>query len=209
IPSLPGYGFSGKPTKPGWNPVSIAKAWATLMQRLGYTKYVARGGDWGNAISEVMALQQPPGLLGINTNMAATVPADVSKAIAAGGSPPSGLSPDEKRAWDQLDDFHRHGLAYAQEMSNRPQTLYGIVDSPIGLAAWMLDHDIRSYDMIARVFDGKSEGLTKDDILDNVTLYWLTNTAISSGRLYWDNAHFPSGGFFDPRGIKIPVAVSA
>ena len=134
IPSLPGYGFSGKPTKPGWNPVSIAKAWATLMQRLGYTKYVAQGGDWGNAISEVMALQQPPGLLGIHTNMAATVPPDVSKALAAGGPPPAGLSPEEKHAWDQLDDFYKNGLGYAIEMNNRPQTLYGLVDSPIGLA---------------------------------------------------------------------------
>jgi pimeloyl-ACP methyl ester carboxylesterase len=209
IPSLPGYGFSGKPTAPGWTPVRIAKAWAVLMQRLGYTKYVAQGGDWGNAVSEQLALLEPPGLLGIHTNMAATVPADVSKALAAGGPPPAGLSPDEQRAWTQLDDFFKNGLGYAVEMNNRPQTLYGIVDSPVGLAAWMLDHDIRSYRLIARVFDGETEGLTRDDILDNVTLYWLTNTAISSARLYWDNAHFPSGGFFDPRGIKIPVAVSA
>jgi pimeloyl-ACP methyl ester carboxylesterase len=210
VPSLPGYGFSGKPTAPGWNPPRIAKAWATLMQRLGYTKYVAQGGDWGNAVSEVMALQQPPGLLGIHTNMAATVPSEVSKAMAAGGPPPAGLSPDEKHAWDQLDDFYKNGLGYALEMNNRPQTLYGIADSPVGLAAWMIDHDIRSYRMIARVFDGKSEGLTRDDILDNVTLYWLTNTAISSARLYWDTRHnLPPGGFFDVRGIKIPVAVSA
>src|SRR6187402_1630364 len=157
VPSLPGYGFSGKPRAPGWNPVSIAKAWATLMQRLGYTKYVAQGGDWGNAVSEVMALQQPPGLLGIHTNMAATVPPDVSKALAMGGPPPAGLSPDEKHAWDQLVDFYKNGLGYALEMNNRPQTLYGIVDSPVGLAAWMIDHDIRSQDMIARVFDGKPE----------------------------------------------------
>jgi pimeloyl-ACP methyl ester carboxylesterase len=210
IPSLPGYGFSGKPTKPGWNPVSIARAWATLMQRLGYTKYVAQGGDWGNAVSEVMALQQPPGLLGIHTNMAATVPPDVSKALAMGGPPPTGLSPDEKHAWDQLADFYKNGLGYALEMNNRPQTLYGIVDSPVGLAAWMIDHDIRSYQMIARAFDGKSEGLTRDDVLDNVTLYWLMNTAISSAQLYWDTRHnLPAGGFFDVRGIKIPVAVSA
>ena len=210
IPSLPGYGYSGKPTKPGWNPVSIAKAWATLMQRLGYTKYVAQGGDWGNAISEVMALQQPPGLLGIHTNMAATVPPDVAKALAMGGPPPAGLSPDEKHAWDQLDDFYKHGLGYAIEMNNRPQTLYGIVDSPVGLAAWMIDHDIRSYQMIARAFDGKPEGLTRDDVLDNITLYWLTNTAISSAQLYWDTRHnLPARGFFDVRGIMIPVAVSA
>jgi pimeloyl-ACP methyl ester carboxylesterase len=210
IPSLPGYGFSDKPTAPGWNPVSIARAWATLMQRLGYTKYVAQGGDWGNAISELMALQEPPGLLGIHTNMAATVPPDVSKALAVGGPPPAGLSPDEKHAWDQLDDFYKNGLGYALEMNNRPQTLYGIVDSPVGLAAWMIDHDIRSYQMIARAFDGKPEGLTRNDVLDNVTLYWLTNTAISSARLYWDTAHnLPAGGFFDARGVKIPVAVSA
>jgi pimeloyl-ACP methyl ester carboxylesterase len=210
IPSLPGHGFSGKPTAPGWQPVSIARAWATLMQRLGYSKYVAQGGDWGNAVSEVMALQKPPGLLGIHTNMAATVPADVSKALSVGGPPPAGLSADEMHAWDQLDDFYKHGLAYAQEMSNRPQTLYGIVDSPVGLAAWMLDHDIRSYGMISRVFDGKSEGLTRDDVLDNVTLYWLTNTAISSARLYWDTTQISTGaGFFDVRGVTIPVAVSA
>ena len=209
IPSLPGYGFSGKPTAAGWNPPRIAKAWASLMQRLGYASYVAQGGDWGNAVSETMAVQQPPGLLGIHTNMAATVPADVAKALAAGGAAPAGLSPDETRAYGQLDDFYKNGLGYAIEMNNRPQTLYGVVDSPVGLAAWMLDHDIRSYELIARIFDGKAEGLTRDDILDNVTLYWLTNTAISSARLYWDNAHFPSGGFFDPRGIKIPVAVSA
>jgi len=210
IPSLPGYGFSGKPTAPGWNPVSIAKAWATLMQRLGYTKYVAQGGDWGNAVSEVMALQQPPGLLGIHTNMAATVPTDVSKALAVGAPQPAGLSPDEQHAWDQLNDFYKNGVGYALEMNNRPQTLYAIADSPVGLAAWILDHDIRSYRMIARAFDGKPEGLTRDDILDNITLYWLTNTAISSARLYWDTAHnLPAGGFFDVRGIKIPVAVSA
>lgn len=209
IPSLPGYGFSGKPKQPGWNPPRIAKAWAVLMQRLGYTKYVAQGGDWGNAVSELMAVQEPPGLLGIHTNMAATVPADVAKALSAGSPAPADLSADEKRAYEQLDDFYKNGLGYAIEMNNRPQTLYGIVDSPIGLASWMLDHDIRSYRMIARSFDGEKEGLTPDDILDNVTLYWLTNTAISSARLYWDNAHFPSGGFFDPRGIKIPVAVSA
>jgi pimeloyl-ACP methyl ester carboxylesterase len=181
------------------------------MQRLGYTKYVAQGGDWGNAVSEVMALQQPPGLLGIHTNMAATVPPDVSKALAMGGPPPAGLSPDEQHAWDQLADFFKNGLGYALEMNNRPQTLYGIVDSPVGLASWILDHDIRSYQMIVRVLDGKPEGLSRDDVLDNITLYWLTNTAISSARLYWDTRHTlpPGGGFFDVRGIKIPVAVSA
>jgi pimeloyl-ACP methyl ester carboxylesterase len=208
IPSLPGYGFSGKPTAPGWNPPRIARAWATLMQRLGYTRYVAQGGDWGNAVTEHMALQQPPGLLGIHTNMPAAVPPDISKALARGEAPPADLTPDERNAWNQLDFFNKEGLGYAIEMNNRPQTLYGIVDSPIGLAAWMIDHDARSQEMIARVFDGKAEGLSRDDVLDNVTLYWLTNTAISSARLYWDNAHHPTGGFFDPRGIKIPVAVS-
>ncbi|XAZ20094.1 epoxide hydrolase (plasmid) [Sinorhizobium sp. B11] len=209
IPSLPGYGFSGKPKEAGWNPPRIAKAWAVLMQRLGYTKYVAQGGDWGNAVTELMAVQEPAGLIGIHTNMAATVPADIAKLLSAGAPAPADLTADEKRAYEQLDDFYKNGLGYAIEMNNRPQTLYGIVDSPVGLASWMLDHDIRSYRMIARSFNGEKEGLTPDDVLDNVTLYWLTNTAISSARLYWDNAHFPSGGFFDPRGIKIPVAVSA
>lgn len=208
IPSLPGYGFSGKPTAPGWNPVSIARAWATLMQRLGYTRYVAQGGDWGNAVTEQMAVQQPAGLIGIHTNMPATVPANISKALARGEAPPADLTPEERNAWNQLDSFNKEGLGYAIEMNNRPQTLIGLVDSPAGLAAWMIDHDARSQEMIARVFDGKAEGLTPDDVLDNVTLYWLTNTAISSARLYWDNAHHPTGGFFDPRGIKIPVAVS-
>jgi pimeloyl-ACP methyl ester carboxylesterase len=210
IPSLPGYGFSAKPTGPGWNPIRIAQAWAMLMQRLGYRRYVAQGGDWGNAVSEIMALQKPPGLLGIHTNMAATVPPDVSKALAIGGPPPSGLSPDEQHAWEQLDFFYKKGLGYAIEMNNRPQTLYGIVDSPIGLAAWMLDHDARSQEMIARVFDGKIEGLSRDDVLENITLYWLTGTAISSARLYWDTRQLPmKGGFFDVRGVQLPVAVSA
>ena len=210
IPSLPGYGFSGKPTAPGWTPVSIAKAWAALMQRLTYTKYVAQGGDWGNAVSEIMALQEPPGLLGIHTNMAATVPANISKALAFHEAPPSDLTAEERNAWDQLVDFYGKGLAYALEMSNRPQTLTGIADSPVGLAAWMIDHDIRSYGLIARVFDGKAEGLTRDDLLDNITLYWLTITAISSARLYWDTTQISNGaGFFDVRGVKLPVAVSA
>ncbi len=209
IPSLPGYGFSARPTGTSWTPVTIARAWATLMKQLGYTRYVAQGGDWGNAVSEVMALQQPPGLLAISTNMAATVPPNVSKALSAGGPEPAGLSVDEKHAWDQLIDFYTNGVGYANEMSNRPQTLYGIANSPVGLAAWMLDHDIRSYLMIARAFNGETEGLSRDDVLDNVTLYWLTNTAISSARLYWDTAKFAPGGFFDVRGVKIPVAVSA
>jgi pimeloyl-ACP methyl ester carboxylesterase len=180
------------------------------MQRLGYERYVAQGGDWGNAISEVMALQQPPGLLGIHTNMAATVPANISKALAFHEAPPPDLTAEERNAWDQLVDFYGKGLGYALEMSHRPQTLYAIADSPVGLAAWMIDHDIRSYLMIARAFAGGTEGLSQDDVLDNVTLYWLTNTAISSARLYWDTTNnLPPGGFFDVRGIKIPVAVSA
>jgi pimeloyl-ACP methyl ester carboxylesterase len=210
IPSLPGYGFSGKPTAPGWTPVTIAKAWATLMNRLGYTRYVAQGGDWGNAISEVMALQQPPGLLAIHTNMAATVQPDISHALAFHLAPPTDFTPEEQNAWNQLDDFYKNGLAYSEEMSLRPETLYGLSDSPVGLAAWMLDHDIRSYKMIARVFDGATEGLSRDDVLDNVTLYWLTDTGVSSARLYWDTQQISTGGgFFDVRGVKIPVAVSA
>ncbi|MGO4525161.1 epoxide hydrolase family protein [Microvirga sp. 2MCAF35] len=204
IPSLPGHGFSGQPTAPGWDPQHIARTWVELMKRLGYTRFVAQGGDWGDAVSEQMAVQAPPELLAIHTNMAATVPDEIAKALQFGDPAPAGLSADEKHAYDQLDYFYKHGLAYAQEMSNRPQTLYGIEDSPIGLAAWMLDHDIRSYELIARVFDGKSEGLTRDDILDNVTLYWLTNTAVSSARLYWENKL----AFFAPKHIAIPVAVS-
>lgn len=204
IPSLPGYGFSGKPNTLGWDPIRIARAWVVLMKRLGYTRFVAQGGDWGNAVTEQMALLAPPELLGIHTNMPATVPDDVAKTLP-GGSPPSGLSADERHAWDQLDFFYKHGLGYANEMANRPQTLYGIEDSPVGLAAWMLDHDASSYALIARVFDGQSEGLTRDDILDNVTLYWLTNTAVSSARLYWESKL----AFFAPKHIAIPVAVSA
>ena len=208
IPSLPGHGFSGKPTAPGWDPPRIARAWTTLMKRLGYTRFVAQGGDWGNAVSENMAVQAPPELLGISTNMAATVPAEISKAMAAGEAPPSTLTGDELNAWKQLDFFYKKGLGYANEMSLRPQTLYALEDSPIGLAAWMLDHDDRSRALIGRVFDGQSEGLTRDDILDNITLYWLTNTAVSSARLYWDTTQTATSGFFDPRGIKIPVAVT-
>jgi pimeloyl-ACP methyl ester carboxylesterase len=204
IPSLPGHGFSGKPTMTGWDPIRIARAWIVLMERLGYTRYVAQGGDWGNAVTEQMALLAPAGLLGIHTNMPATLPAEISEALQFGKPAPAGLSAEEQGAWEQLDFFYKHGLAYAQEMGNRPQTLYAIADSPVGLAAWMLDHDARSYDLIARVFAGQPEGLTRDDILDNVTLYWLTNTAVSSARLYWESKL----AFFAPKGVAIPVAVS-
>lgn len=207
IPSLPGYGFSSRPTGVGWDVPRTARAWATLMNRLGYTRYVAQGGDWGNAVSETMALQRPPGLLAIHTNMSATLPAAISRALPA-GPPPAGLSPEEQHAWEQLTDFYVHGLGYAVEMAQRPQTLFGLADSPIGLASWILDHDIQSYRLIARVFDGAQEGLTRDDILDNITLYWLTNTAVSSARLYWESRN-AKGGFFDPRGVPLPTGVSA
>jgi pimeloyl-ACP methyl ester carboxylesterase len=204
IPSLPGYGFSGKPNVTGWDPAHIARAWVVLMKRLGYTQFVAQGGDWGNAVTEQMALLEPQGLLGIHTNMAATVPEDIAKALQLGEPAPSGLSSEEKLAYDQLDSFYKHGLGYAQEMSNRPQTLYGIADSPLGLAAWILDHDERSYALIARVFNDNPEGLTKDNILDNISLYWFTNTAISSARLYWENKL----NFFAPKNVTIPAAIS-
>jgi pimeloyl-ACP methyl ester carboxylesterase len=206
IPSLPGHGFSGKPTGLGWDPVRIARAWIVLMKRLGYTRYVAQGGDWGDAVTEQMAVIAPPELLGIHTNMAATLPPEVSTALATSGPKPDGLStPDEQHAWDQLSNFWKTGLGYATEMANRPQTLYGLQDSPIGLAAWMLDHDIKSTELITRVFDGQTEGLTREDVVNNITLYWLTGTAVSSARLYWENKL----AFFDIKHITIPVAVSA
>jgi pimeloyl-ACP methyl ester carboxylesterase len=205
IPPLPGYGFSGKPTTTGWDPIRIARGWIVLMKRLGYTKFVAQGGDWGNAVTEQMALLGAPELIGIHTNMPATVPPDIDQAAFAGAPAPAGLSADEKHAYDQLTFFYKQGLGYALEMKNRPQSIYGIADSPVGMAAWMIDHDASSYALIARVFDGKPEGLTRDDILDNITLYWLTNTTISSARLYWESKL----AFFTPKGIPIPVAVSA
>ncbi|MGO4300037.1 epoxide hydrolase family protein [Leifsonia sp. RAF41] len=204
IPSLPGHGFSGKPDATGWDPIRIAKAWAELMTRLGYDRYVAQGGDWGNAVTEQLALLTPPGLIGIHTNMPAAVPDAIQTALDNHEQPPAELTDEERYAWDQLAFFYAHGLAYAQEMGNRPQTLYGIADSPVGLAAWMLDHDARSYDLIARAFAGGSEGLSRDDILDNVTLYWLTNTAVSSARLYWESKL----AFFAPKGVPLPTGVS-
>ena len=205
IPSLPGYGFSGKPTTTGWDPIRIARTWIVLMKRLGYKRFVAQGGDWGNAVTEQMALLGSPELIGIHTNMPATVPPDIDKAAFAGAPAPPGLLADEKHAYDQLAFFYKHGLGYANEMANRPQTLYALADSPVGLAAWMLDHDAASQALMARVFDGKTEGLTRDDILDNVTLYWLTNTAVSSARLYWESKL----AFFAPKNVPVPAAVSA
>jgi pimeloyl-ACP methyl ester carboxylesterase len=204
IPSMPGYGFSGKPSATGWDPVRIGRAWVTLMKRLGYTKFVAQGGDWGAVVVDLMGVDAAPELLAIHTNMPATVPAEVAQALQVGGPAPSGLSAEEQHAWDQLDFFFKRDVFYAFEMGTRPQTLYGIADSPIGLAAWIIDHDIKSYELITRVFDGQTEGLTRDDILDNITLYWLTNTGISSARLYWEN----KVAFFAPKQVKIPVAVS-
>ena len=205
IPSIPGYGYSGKPTEAGWDAVRIARAWDVLMTRLGYPRYVAQGGDWGGLIVDQMGVQAPAGLLGIHTNFPGSVPPEVAKALQSGGPPPSGLSVEEKGAWDRLDYFWKHGLAYVLEMATRPQTLYGIADSPVGLAAWFLDHDILSYELIARSFDGKPEGLTRDDVLDNITLTWLTNTAISSARLYAENKL----DFLVPKNVRIPVAVSS
>jgi pimeloyl-ACP methyl ester carboxylesterase len=205
IPSLPGYGFSGSPTDLGWGPDRIARAWTVLMKRLGYSRFVAQGGDWGAMVTDVMGTQAPPELLGIHLNWPFVVPPDIDAAIQGGKPLPTDLSADERHACDQLDFFYKHGVAYAVEMSNRPQTLYATGDSPIGLAAWLLDHDALSYALIARIFDGGSEGLTRDDILDNVTLYWLTNTAVSSGRIYWENKFT----FFAPKHVAIPVAFSA
>jgi pimeloyl-ACP methyl ester carboxylesterase len=205
IPSIPGYGFSGKPTTAGWDPARIARAWVMLMKRLGYTKFVASGGDWGAMVTDVMATQAPPELLGIHITWPFIVPPDIDKAVQTGGPLPSDLSNDERRACERLASLYQHGLGYAQEMSTRPQTMYAIADSPVGLAAWMIDHDERSYALIARVFNGQHEGLTRDDILDNITLFWLTNTAVSSARIYWEN----KSAFFAPKHIAIPAAFSA
>src|SRR5690348_11013770 len=206
IPSMPGYGFSGKPTTAGWDPAHIARAWTTLMKRLGYTKFVAQGGDWGAIITELMGVQAPPELLGIHTNMANVIPLDIDKLAFSGAPAPADLSTDEKLAYDRLSFVYAKGIGYGFQMGLRPQTLYGIADSPVGLAAYFLDHDARSYEMIARAFKGESEGLTRDDVLDNITITWLTNTALSGARLYWE--YFGYGGYFNAKGVKIPVAVS-
>ena len=209
IPSMPGYGFSGKPTSTGWGPERMGRAWAELMTRLGYTQYVAQGGDWGAFVVDQMGLQAPPGLLAIHTNMPATVPADVDKALLAGAPAPSGLSAEERRAYEQLVRTFKQ-VDYARLMGSRPQTLYGIADSPVGLAAWLLDHNDADDQPAAAVASGlrrttsATGELTRDEILDNITLYWLTNTGVSSSRLYWEY----KGGFFNAKGVSIPVAVS-
>jgi len=205
IPSMPGYGYSGKPTTTGWDPAHMAQAWVTLMRRLGYKKFVAQGGDWGAVVTELMGVQAAEGLLGIHTNMPGVFPAEIDGAHFSGAPPPAGLSADEKLAYERLQFVYQKGIAYGFQMGLRPQTLYGIADSPIGLAAYFLDHDARSYELIARVFRGESEGLTRDDVLDNITITWLTNTAVSGGRLYWE---YWGKGYFNVKGVSIPVAVS-
>jgi pimeloyl-ACP methyl ester carboxylesterase len=219
IPSMPGYGFSERPKEAGWNPPRIAQAWITLVKRLGYDRFTAQGGDWGALISEIMGAMAPPELIAVHTNMASTAPPEIFDALRAAEGPPPGLGKDEAWAYERLEYFMTHGLAYANQMGHRPQTLYGIADSPIGLAAWFLDHDQLSYQMIARAFDGVPEGLSRDDVLDNITITWLTNTGISGARLYWEALPRTSSGFgieknnvhfYEPIGVKeTPIAVSA
>jgi pimeloyl-ACP methyl ester carboxylesterase len=207
---MPGYGYSDKPRAPGWGPDHIARAWAELMRRLGHTQFVAQGGDWGAVITDVMAAQAPPGLLGMHTNMPGVLPPDVTAALArnvlgAGGPPPSGLSADESRAYEQLNFFYTKGIGYGIEMGTQPQTLYGVADSPVGLASWMINHDAASYQDIADAFAGHPVGsLTRDEVLNNVTFYWLTNTGVSSARLYWENTF----DFFATKNVNIPAAVT-
>jgi len=209
IPSMPGYGFSGKPTTTGWGPERMGRAWDVLMKRLGYTRYVAQGGDWGAFVVDQMGLQAPKGLLAIHTNMPAVVPNDINTALSRGDPAPAGLSADEQRACDQLARTFKQ-VEYARMMAARPQTLYGIADSPVGLAAWLIDHNDADAQPAAAVFSALSRTssatgeLTRDEILDNITLYWLTNTGVSASRLYWEY----KGGFFNAKGVSIPVAVS-
>lgn len=204
IPSIPGYGFSGKPATTGWGPEHIARAWDVLMKRLGYTSYVAQGGDWGAIVAELMGAQAPRGLRAIHTNMPQVIPPAIDAAALAGAPVPAGLSADEKHCYEMLAAFYKN-VYYGFFMATRPQTLTALADSPVGLATFMLDHDARSLELIARSFDGVQEGLTRDDVLDNITLFWLTNTAVSAARLYWENKL----AFFQPRGVKVPVAASA
>jgi pimeloyl-ACP methyl ester carboxylesterase len=211
IPSIPGHGFSGTPREPGWGPDRIASTWVVLMKRLGYPQFVAQGGDWGAVITDLMAAQAPPELLGMHTNMPGVITPEVAQALpipgqlAPGGAPPPGLSADEERAFKQISTFYTRGAGYAVEMATQPQTMYGVADSPVGLAAWMINHDAFSYGEISDAFAGHPAGeLTRDEVLDNITLYWLTNTGVSSGRLYWDNKF----GFFDAKNVSIPAAVS-
>lgn len=207
IPSIPGYGFSGQPTTAGWDPAHIARAWVVLMKRLGYTRFVAQGGDWGAIITDVMAVQGHPELLGIHSNMPGVFPPEIDKAALTGAPPPSGLSTDEKLAYEQLAVVYAKGIGYGYQMGLRPQALYGIADSPIGIAGYFLDHDARSLALISRVFDGQPEGLTRDDVLDNVTLTWLTNTFVSGARLYWECFENKTS-FFGVKGVSVPAAVS-
>jgi len=209
IPSMPGYGFSGKPETTGWGPVHIAEAWIELMRRLGYDRFVAQGGDWGAQITDVMGAKAPAELVAIHSNMPGTVPPDIVRALASNvlgaGEPPANLSPEEQRAFDELNGLYTKGLGYALEMGLRPQTLYGLADSPVALAAWMLDHDSRSLEDISQAVEGHPVGnLTRDEVLDNITMTWITNTGMSSGRLYWENTL----GFFDVKGATVPAAVS-
>jgi pimeloyl-ACP methyl ester carboxylesterase len=208
IPSMPGYGFSGKPTETGWGPERIARAWDVLMKRLGYTSYVAQGGDWGSVVVDYMGVQAPKGLLGIHTNMPGVVPSAIDAAAFAGAPVPAGLSADEKHAYEQLAAFYKN-VYYAVFMGTRPQTLTALADSPVGLATFMIDHDARSLELISRSFNGVSEGLSRDDVLDNITLFWLTNTGVSAARLYWEYNLSDKLSFFSPKGVKLPVAVSA
>jgi len=205
IPSMPGYGFSGKPDTTGWGPEKIAQAWITLMRRLGYKKFAAQGGDWGAVVTDMMGVQAPPELVGIHTNMPGVFSPEIDRAALSGAPTPAGLSADEKHAYDHLSYVYTKGIGYAFQLGLRPQSMVALADSPIGLATYFLDHDARSLELIARSFDGGSEGLTPDDVLDNITLTWLTNTGVSSGRLYWENKL----SFVSIKGVKVPTAVSA